>query len=428
LLQTTSDTSGSGGDEQIEVEVQGANLAAKLAWIKENAQSNGTYIVTVDQDEQLAPQMLSYNDEYKYPMKITIQLNGTEEERTVSLLSSDYIFFVGSGVTLVLDGNITLQGKKDNGSPLVWVRGTLEMNKGVKIIGNSSSLYAGGVYVDYGTFTMNGGEISDNTTSSDSGYGGGVCVSAGVFTINDGKIYGNAVNGNAANNNGGGVCVPNGTFIMNNGEIYGNTAYRGGGVYMQNGTFTMNDGKISDNTGSYGGGVNIASGTFTMNSGKICGNNSVLNAGNGGGVTVSLTHNTATFNMNGGEIYGNSCPAGGGGGVYVRGCTFTMNGGKIYGNIAGSGGGVYLGSGVFRIITGTIYGTDEEKMEFQNTAINWGDALYKDSLASVQYGTLIAETWDGVDLTLSTSSIGYTTYIYTNDTINVIKGELVPLE
>ncbi|MDE5666748.1 MAG: hypothetical protein K2I29_00740, partial [Clostridia bacterium] len=48
---------------------------------------------------------------------------------------------------------------------------------------------------------------------------------------------------------GGGVYVTRGTFEMNGGTISGNTTHRGGGVCVDdNGTFTMNGGQITGNT------------------------------------------------------------------------------------------------------------------------------------------------------------------------------------
>jgi len=109
--------------------------------------------------------------------------------------------------------------------------------------------------------------------------------------------------------NGGGVGVDNGYFTMNGGEIINGTANFGGGVAVF-GTFTMNGGKISGNTaiantgdngqswyGGYGGGVYVNNtGVFTMTGGEIS-NNSATCPGNhvpgiygmigGGGVFVS---------------------------------------------------------------------------------------------------------------------------------------------
>jgi hypothetical protein len=61
----------------------------------------------------------------------------------------------------------------------------------------TSPAYGGGVRVAAsGTFTMNGGEISDNTAPS----GGGVYASGGIFTKKSGTIYGDtdAITGNGS--------------------------------------------------------------------------------------------------------------------------------------------------------------------------------------------------------------------------------------
>jgi hypothetical protein len=151
---------------------------------------------------------------------------------------------VGSGVTLVLDNNITLEGKSDNTSALVRVNsgGALEMREGAKITGNTASAGAGGLQVGTGgTFTMNGGEISGNKTTASLGYGGGVDT-FGTFIMNGGVI-----SGNTSSVSGGGVYVniTGGSFTMNGGVISGNTATtRGGGVYA-GGPFRIVTGKIS---------------------------------------------------------------------------------------------------------------------------------------------------------------------------------------
>jgi fibronectin type 3 domain-containing protein len=240
--------------------VPGSGLAEKLRWLQNNALSNADYIIEVTADESIEPTTLFYSNR----TNIGITLRGTDVARTVSLSSNGAMFTVGSGVTLVLDNNITLQGRSSNNASLVNISGTLVMNTGSRITGNTSNP-GGGVFVSgTGTFTMNGGEISGNTSSS----GGGVFVSGSFRTGSDGGMY----------------LYSSGTFTMNGGEISGNTSISGGGVYVGSGTFTMSGGTISGNTAS----------SLTFGSG-------------GGGVYVGgVSGNIGTFTKTGGTIYGYS--------------------------------------------------------------------------------------------------------------------------
>jgi uncharacterized repeat protein (TIGR02543 family) len=315
-------------------------LANKLAWLQNNAQSGGSYTIEVTTNENISPTTLSYSGKNN----ITITLRGSGANRTVNFSSNGAMFTVESGVTLVLDNNITLRGRTNNNNVVARVNsgGTLIMNTGSTISGNNNNnggtWAGGGVYVaGGGTFTMNGGEISGNTASGSGSSGGGVYVTGtnAAFTMNSGKISGNTSTDYYSC--GGGVyVVSGGTFTMNGGEISDNTssgdASRGSGVYVGGGTFTMVDGKISGNTATLnGGGVYVdgtssSPGTFTMNGGQISGNNASGGSGGGGGVYV----NSAIFTMNDGEISGNTATLRGGG-MYVSGGPFTKTGGTIYG-------------------------------------------------------------------------------------------------
>jgi hypothetical protein len=244
-----------------------ATLAQALALISDEAEKHGggEFIIPVTEDESLAPQIL----DYRFPVKITLKVNGSRQ--TISLSGNGSLFTVKSGVTLILDNNITLQGHSDNTDSLVKVE-------------------------DGGTFIMNSGSaISGNIVLGGSGIGGGVHV-RGTFTMNNGStISNNSVR------RGGGVYIRAGSFVMNGGTINGNTAAAGdnggGGVYVGVGSiFTMNSGFIRDNiTDGDGGGV-IVEGTFTMNGGVISGNKANV----GGGI-----YNYATFSKTGSSvIYG----------------------------------------------------------------------------------------------------------------------------
>jgi uncharacterized repeat protein (TIGR02543 family) len=339
------------------VSIPGASLSDSLAWLSANAKEGGAYLITVKANETLNPTTLSYGGK-----TVSITLEGGTAERIVSLGSDGSLFTVETGTTLNLGSNITLQGKNSNTAALVKVDSgaTLEMNTGSKLRDNSSFSSGGGVYVNGGSFFMNGGDLSGNSSSSS---GGGVYVASGSFTMNGGDLS------NATSTAGGGVYVNDGSFTMNGGDISGaNSSTYGGGVYVNGGTFTMSGGDISNaNSSTYGGGVYIAGGTFTMSGGDI-------------------SDATSSY----------------GGGVYVAGGTFTMNGGGISGNtVPNAGGGVYVGNGVFiKELGGVIYGADADSA-LQNTAkdLNHGHAVYISANAK-------RDTTVGEDDTLNSAEAG----------------------
>jgi hypothetical protein len=301
-----------------------------------------------------------------------IELRGLREGTpgTLNANNQGRVLYIGDNNAVTLGNYLTLtRGSSSAGGGGVYVSSGTFTLAGGKILGNmTTSRYGGGVYVESsGTFTMTSGEISGNTISvSGSGsYGGGVYVAgSGTFTLAGGKISDNTAD-SSSYSYGGGVYVSSGTFTMTGGEISGNTAYTysyayGGGVYVSSGTFTMNSGEISGNTASanssessYGGGVYVGSGTFTLAGGKILDNTaySASSYSYGGGVYVP---SSGTFTMNSGEISGNTASASSssyaayGGGVYSSG-RFTLAGGEISGNTASTtsdsysyGGGVYV--------------------------------------------------------------------------------------
>ena len=170
-------------------------------------------------------------------------------------------------------------------------------------LGYSNSV-AGGVYVaDGGQFTMKGGLIGDSK-------GGNVYVDCGgSFVMDDGKIdnsVGASGNGNGVYINGESESVY-GTFTMNGGTISDQSAVEGGAVHIHEyAIFTMNNGEIKGNsslgdTYAEGGGVYVApNAVFNMAGGSIKDNKAGTH---GGGVYVD---EHGTFNLSCGEITGNT--------------------------------------------------------------------------------------------------------------------------
>jgi len=366
------------------------NLADSLTYISTNVVSGDNFYIILGADESASPKSLNYSNKI-----VSITLLGYGSERTITLNANESLFYIGSGVTLSLDENITLLGTSNNNQPLVSVNsnGKLVMNNGAKINNNISKTDGGGVIVrNNGIFTMSGGEISGNKSNS----GGGVCIIGGTFTMSGGKISGNPRSGGSV------YIISGGTFTMSGGEISSNSSDSfGGGVFLGDGTFTMSDGEISSNTSnSQGGGVYISNGIFTMSGGKISGNSS----SSGGGIVNS----SGTFTMSGGEILGNIGSYGGGVCILGNG-TFTMSGGEISGNSSSSeGGGVRLslGSGAtFTKTGGTITGYASDMVngnvvKYSSGVVqnNKGHAVYVGSSPSKRRETTAGET-DDIDTT-----------------------------
>ncbi|MDR1072799.1 MAG: fibronectin type III domain-containing protein [Treponema sp.] len=220
----------------------------------------------------------------------TITIKGDASLRSIANAGYSNLFTVSSGITLVLENNIWINGNGKAYNAVYINEGSFQMNDGSIISGAERNA----VYVWRGIFTMKGGKISGNTISYGSNGGGGVYVSDGTFTMSGGKISGNTV---ATSYGGGGVYVSDGTFTMSGGKISGNTttlytysfSYSGGGgVYVHDGTFTMSGGEISGNTtANSGGGVFVyGDSTFIKNGG---GTIDITNTANDGKVVYAST-------------------------------------------------------------------------------------------------------------------------------------------
>ena len=324
------------------VPVHGDNLGEQFAWLLNEA-SKTHYVIELDRDQVIPPQILARPSGRS---NVTIILRGVGGMRTVGLDQNGALFVVGSGVTLELDGNVTLNGRPANNRYLVRVdnEGTLVMNEGTIITGN---IGGGGVNVNSGAFYMHGGGISGNRGGT-GGFGGVNVGNGGRFTMHGGTISGNYGGNGTVGNNGG---------TGSNGRIAGATPLNGqtggaggdggngstGGVNVNNGTFTMYGGTISWNRG--GNGANGGRGGDGGNGVNASANNASSDGGNGGrggnagngGVGGVNVNNGGKFVLNlEGRITNNHGGAGGAGGAGGSG----GNGGRGYGrHITGFPGG-----------------------------------------------------------------------------------------
>jgi hypothetical protein len=94
-----------GGDGSGKTPVPASSLLEALAWLRVNAVSGGSYIITLSAGEFISPQTLSFNGK-----SVSLTVRGDAQEQTVWLSGSGSLFTLESGITLTLDNNVTLRG------------------------------------------------------------------------------------------------------------------------------------------------------------------------------------------------------------------------------------------------------------------------------------------------------------------------------
>lgn len=303
-------------------------------------------------------------DEGKYYLNgnVTLTNNLTVSSGIVELCLNGYTLTGngnGSVITVSNGAVLLLCDVNGNTGKLTGGRGRNEQDNYLYVNG-------GGVRVNSGSgLIMNGGTITGN--SANSAGGGGVYVNQGSFTMNGGVISGNACT--ESNSTGGGS---------------------GGGVYISSSVFTMNGGTISDNTvAGRGGGIYATGcGVFTMNGGTVSGNTAVSDKNGNGGYGGGVYLDNCTVTMSGVTVSGNEA-SGGYGGVYVGGGGITMAGCTVTGNTAsgGSGGGVCLYNGSGHVLSDvTVTG---------NSSTRYGGGVYVWSTAKLMNVTLTNVTVTG---------------------------------
>jgi len=348
--------------------VYGNTITDSLAWLQDNAQGGGDYIIQLTANEDIAPLTLNFDNR-----NITIILHSAGAMRTVNLSSNGNLFAIGQGVTLILDNNVSLNGRPNNNASLIRVKsgGTLIMNTGANITGNTNTSTndegTGGVIVNNGgTFTMLGGRIFNNSGSDGSRGNDGSAGAAG----NPGSSGSSGTSGNVGGT--GGVSVNGGgRFTMYAGRIYNNTGGHGGnggngGIGGRGNNATSNflgillgagaNGAAGGNGGVGGtggtGGVNINSGgIFVMRGGEITGNNGGVGGrgGNGGDGGRGGSSGVGYFGRNGGRGgdggHGGNGGTGGVSGNGTFGVEIADNNGGMGGSYGNGGNGGAGGSG-----------------------------------------------------------------------------------
>ncbi len=211
---------------------------------------NGSTVV-LDKD-------IAFTKEYEFNNNIsfTIDLNGH------SLLAAgnggDCFITLKDNASLTItdnsanaDGYIQSTGGRHEGLFQLYHKSKLTLEDG-ELRGNDDD-DCGLIFVDDGTFVMNGGSLTNNVYDS---YGSAVCIDEGSFYMYGGEIYGNKGDDDGTIYFDGSTSS---TFLMAGGEIHDNEAAYGGAIYFDDWKGTISGGKIYNNTARMGGGIYIDS-------------------------------------------------------------------------------------------------------------------------------------------------------------------------
>lgn len=232
-----------------------------------------------------------------YTMDAGSVMSGNQGNNIVAYGGANTIYMNGEITGIPSGGNydaINLQAASDAEDPIyckIGATGNIHDN----------NVWYGSIYVQGNNIELHHyGKINNNSSSDKSG---GI-VLANNFTGAKVFMYDGAeVIGNKSNNDGAGVMVSCGTFTMNGGKISENIAKgQAGGVYVRRGgQFIMNGGEISNNHAKqYGGGVSFVASDYrgyvpyvALNGGTISGNMM--------GATIETNTATGMIEVSGGE-------------------------------------------------------------------------------------------------------------------------------
>ncbi|MFZ0250234.1 MAG: right-handed parallel beta-helix repeat-containing protein, partial [Acidimicrobiales bacterium] len=274
--------------------------------------------------------------------------------------------------TTTISTNLTITGQAANGFTAPTLDGgsvdnsvtnsVLTISSGATVaIGNlmitdGNAAWGGGGILNFGSVTVTGSTISNNTASG--GWGGGGILNDGSLTVTGSTISNNTatdaqgctvdqtcIGGGIFNYPGNSVTVT-GSTISNN-----SAGTQGGGIFQGEGPMAVTDSTISNNSaGSYGGGIYNDT-TVTVTGSTISNNTSGYIGGgiyNDDGGAPTVTDSTISGNYAASE----------GGGIYLNLTTMTVTTSTISGNTAGgSGGGIYNYESSLIIVSSTISGT-----------------------------------------------------------------------
>lgn len=308
-----------------------------------------------------------------------------------------------------------LQGiSSGSGGGILSRDGTTLNVRNVMIMNNEANRAGGGIEIRGGTFSIQGGAVSNNVVNTSPGNGGGIHTGGGTSTIE-----GTTFDGNIAGQEGGGLWnggvmnVSNATITNNYGEGL-DADDGGGGVFNNAGTLVISNSIIDGNFANGPADITIDDGGGDVVIAD-------MGSGSGGGILNMGAANMAVINC----TITNNVANRAGGGIEVRGGNVDIRGGSVSNNIVsvspGNGGGIHTGGGN-TTIEGTTFDGNEAGQE-GGGVWNGGTMEIKRSMITnnVALGTDADDGGGGVfnqagSLTITGGSIMNNTATATNET------------
>ena len=315
-----------------------------------------------DDKQNLTLEIASYGEN-----SCTINANKSGEK-------SGRVMYIGQKANVTLR-NVNIKGgnlANGNGGA-IYCSGTLNLVNST--ISESNAKNGGGIYIENGTFTMNGGIIGNEILEDED-----TKYSWEYAATTTGGSY-----SNFASSAGGGIYAENATVNIISGKVSYNYAINyesagtnlgmGGGIFMKNGTLTIGEGaEVSYNSGYQGAGIRCESETL--------------------GEGICTIKEGAIIKGNATHIYNQTNY---GGGIFVKNSNFIMEGGTIEENYAGDGGaGIHLENVSPTITKGNIrnnkYGTEADAHKFGSEILLYDNAKLSISSSNVVIESLEDET------------------------------------
>jgi hypothetical protein len=211
-----------------------------------------------------------------------------------------------------------------------------------------SSDGGGGIFEKFGTLSLIGSSITQNTASS----GGGVHAENAAVVIENSTIAQNSAS------TGGGIYVENATLSVVDSTITQNAM--GGGLASSQSQVTISASRISENTSQQGGGIRAFGGQLTIVNSSIVRNKMFLPGGTGAGGGIDLT--SVALTLTDSEVSENVFAQGAGIYSIGPGSSVTVLRSNIVGNVQSlqlqesRGAGLHVMGGPVSVIDSVISG------------------------------------------------------------------------